>query len=36
MHTHVAEEGGFNLKLYPNIQVWCQRIREYLGYVDMI
>lgn len=35
-YTHVAEEGGFDLKLYPNIRAWCQRIREYLGYVDMI
>ncbi|EGT90591.1 glutathione S-transferase [Acinetobacter baumannii ABNIH1] len=27
-YTHVAEEGGFDLKLYPNIQEWCQRIQK--------
>lgn len=34
-YTHVAEEGGFDLQLYPNIQAWCQRIRKYSGYVCM-
>lgn len=34
-YTHVAEEGGFDLELYPNIQAWCQRIRKYSGYVGM-
>ena len=34
-YTHVADEGGFDLNLYPNIQAWCQRIRKYSGYVDM-
>lgn len=35
-YTHVADEGGFDLKLYPNIQAWCQRIQEYPRYVSMI
>ncbi|MCY1464554.1 hypothetical protein D9M71_825930 [compost metagenome] len=35
-YTHVANEGGFDLKLYPNIQAWCQRIQEYPRYVSMI
>ncbi|MGR2825838.1 glutathione S-transferase family protein [Acinetobacter sp. 1124_18A] len=34
-YTHVADEGGFDLTLYPNIQAWCQRIRKYSGYVGM-
>jgi len=34
-YTHVADEGGFDLTLYPNIQEWCQRIRKNLGYVGM-
>ncbi len=25
-YTHVADKGGFDLNLYPNIQRWCQRI----------
>nr|EIJ7160028.1 glutathione S-transferase family protein [Acinetobacter baumannii] len=35
-YTHVAEEGGFDLKLYPNIQEWCQRIQKYPKYVSMV
>jgi len=35
-YTHVADEGGFDLKLYSNIQAWCQRIQEYPRYVSMI
>lgn len=34
-YTHVADEGGFDLALYPNIQEWCQRIRKHPGYVGM-
>ncbi|MBV7315894.1 glutathione S-transferase family protein [Shewanella sp. NIFS-20-20] len=25
-YTHVADEGGFDLSRYPNIQAWCERI----------
>ncbi|HEN9521661.1 TPA: glutathione S-transferase family protein [Acinetobacter baumannii] len=35
-YTHVAEEGGFDLKLYPNIQEWCQRIQKYPKYMSMV
>lgn len=35
-YTHVAEEGGFDLKLYPNIQEWCQRIQKCPKYVSMV
>lgn len=34
-YTHVADEGGFDLNLYPNIQRWCQRIANSAGYVGM-
>lgn len=27
-YTHVAEQGGFDLKPFPNIQAWCQRVKE--------
>ncbi|MEN9231476.1 MAG: glutathione S-transferase family protein [Thermostichus sp. DG02_5_bins_236] len=26
-YTHVAEQGGFNLKPFPNLQAWCQRVK---------
>ncbi|MBJ9722342.1 glutathione S-transferase family protein [Acinetobacter calcoaceticus] len=35
-YTHIAEEGGFDLNLYPNIQAWCQRIKKYPKYVSMV
>lgn len=34
-YTHVADEGGFDLSLYPNIQAWCQRIQNYPAYRGM-
>ena len=34
-YTHVADEGGFNLSDYPNIQAWCKRLQEQAGYVGM-
>ncbi len=27
-YTHVAEQGGFDLKPFPNIQAWCQQVKE--------
>jgi len=27
-YTHVAEEGGFDLAQYPNIQAWLQRVAD--------
>ncbi|MHA3081534.1 glutathione S-transferase family protein [Acinetobacter sp. ANC 5502] len=35
-YTHVADEGGFDLNLYPNIQAWCQRIQNYPAYESMV
>lgn len=32
-YTHVADEGGFDLDLYPNIQGWIDRIKNLPGYV---
>ncbi|MGQ9838304.1 MAG: glutathione S-transferase family protein [Cyanobacteriota bacterium] len=27
-YTHVAEQGGFDLKPFPNIQAWCERVKK--------
>lgn len=27
-YTHVAEQGGFDLKPFPQIRAWCQRVKE--------
>ncbi|MHA3084493.1 glutathione S-transferase family protein [Acinetobacter sp. ANC 5383] len=35
-YTHVADEGGFDLDFYPNIQAWCQRIQNYPAYRSMV
>ncbi len=34
-YTHVADEGGFDLNRYPEIQSWCRRIQSTDGYVGM-
>lgn len=34
-YTHVAEEGGFDLNLYPNIQQWILNIQALPGYILM-
>ncbi|HAS6685611.1 TPA: glutathione S-transferase family protein [Vibrio parahaemolyticus] len=34
-YTHVANEGGFNLEIYPNIERWIEEIRKLDGYVGM-
>lgn len=34
-YTHVADEGGFDLNLYPLIQAWCQRIEAMPDYFEM-
>lgn len=28
-YTHVANEGGFDLSDYPNVQAWCARMAEH-------
>ena len=34
-YTHVADEGGFDLSKYPNIQAWFSRIESIPGYISM-
>ena len=34
-YTHVADEGGFDLNRYPEIQSWCRRIQSTDSYVGM-
>ncbi|KXF81920.1 glutathione S-transferase family protein [Enterovibrio coralii] len=34
-YTHVADEGGFNLSNYPNIQRWIAAIAAKKGYIGM-
>ncbi|ELH4920399.1 glutathione S-transferase family protein [Vibrio vulnificus] len=34
-YTHVADEGGFELAAYPNIQRWIGKIASQDGYVGM-
>jgi len=34
-YTHVAHEGGFDLKRYPAVQAWIRRIEAQSGYVNM-
>ena len=34
-YTHVAEEGGFDLDLYPAVKAWLARVAEQPGHVPM-
>jgi glutathione S-transferase len=34
-YTHVADEGGFDLTLYPNVIAWMERIMLHPGHVQM-
>ncbi|QIR93007.1 glutathione S-transferase family protein [Vibrio alginolyticus] len=34
-YTHVADEGGFNLETYPNVERWIGAISKLDGYVGM-
>ncbi len=34
-YTHVAHEGGFELKQYPAVQAWLNRVAATPGYVGM-
>lgn len=34
-YTHVAEDGGFRLADYPNVQAWLRRIEAVPGYLPM-
>ena len=35
-YTHVADEGGFDLKDYPAILAWINRIKKHPNYINMI
>jgi glutathione S-transferase len=34
-YTHVAEDGGFDLALYPAVQAWIARIEALPKFVPM-
>ena len=34
-YTHVADEGGFDLSAYPQINAWLERVRQTDGFVEM-
>ncbi len=34
-YTHVADEGGFDLKAYPNVKAWCEFIALQDGHVGI-
>ncbi|SMF17660.1 glutathione S-transferase [Alteromonadaceae bacterium Bs31] len=34
-YTHIAEEGGFELRLYPGVQAWLARIQALPNYYAM-
>ncbi|MDP6785436.1 MAG: glutathione S-transferase family protein, partial [Alphaproteobacteria bacterium] len=34
-YTHVAHEGGFDLSLYSNIQLWIKRIQSEINYIKI-
>jgi glutathione S-transferase len=34
-YTHVANEGEFDLERWPNVNAWCERIKEEPGYVSI-
>lgn len=34
-YTHIAEEGGYELKKYPAVCAWLKRIRNLPGHVDI-
>lgn len=35
-YTHVADEGGFDLSIYPAIQEWIDRIQSNKKYMNMV
>ena len=34
-YTHVADEGGFDLGEYPQINAWLERVQRLDGFVPM-
>jgi glutathione S-transferase len=34
-YTHVADEGGFDMTAYPNVQAWLGRVAAQPGYIGL-
>jgi glutathione S-transferase len=34
-YTHMADEGGFDLALWPGVQTWVSRVRALPGIVPL-
>jgi glutathione S-transferase len=34
-YTHVAADGGFDLKAWPNVMAWCEAVRLQPGHVEI-
>ena len=34
-YTHVAPDGGFDLKAYPNVMAWCEAVQLQPGHVQI-
>jgi glutathione S-transferase len=32
-YTHVAEQGGYDMNKYPEIQAWCERVKSETNYI---
>ncbi len=35
-YTHMAEEGGFDMKRFPSIGAWCARVRSQKGHIPLL
>ena len=34
-YTHVADEGGFDLAIYPAVSAWLAQVRSVEGYIEI-
>ncbi len=34
-YTHMATEGGYDMSQYPNIEIWCERVRSQPQHVSI-
>ena len=34
-YTHVADEGGFELGRWPNVEAWCERLKGLSGFISI-
>jgi len=35
-YTHVADEGGFDLSVFPAIETWLRKVSSHPGYISMV